>query len=70
MSKDSLNKNKLNVSVSDVKHIEIPGVSVYYATVYINGKKQRKAFVNTSKKFKQSLKAKIMEYCKNRQKGC
>ena len=61
---------KINVSVSDVKHIKIPGVSVYYATVCINGKKQRKAFVNTSKKFKQSLKTKIEEYCRSRQKGC
>jgi len=58
---------KINVSVSDVEHVEIPGVSVCYATVYINGKKSRKAYVNTSKKFKQSLKTKIMEYCKNRQ---
>lgn len=65
-----MSDKKLNVSVSDVKHIEIPGVSVYYATVYINGKKQRKAFVNTSKKFKQGLKAKIEAYCRDRQKGC
>ena len=65
-----MSKEKFNVSVSDVEHIEVPGVSVYYANVYINGKKQRKAFVNTSKKFKQSLKTKNEAYCKNRQNGC
>jgi len=59
---------KLNVSVSDIEHIEVPGVSAWYATVRIGGEKRRKAIVKTSKKFKQSLKAKIMEYCKNRQK--
>ena len=61
---------KLNVSVSDIECIDTPELSVCYATVRIGNKKSRKAYINTSKKFKQSLKAKIIDYCQKRQKGC
>ena len=61
---------KINVSVSDIEHIETPDISVYFGTVRIGGEKHRRAFVNTSKKFKKYLKAKIEAYCKSRQKGC
>ena len=57
-----------NISISDIQHIETPDVSVWYATVHIGGRKRRQAAVKASKKFKQSLEAKISAYCKNRQK--
>ena len=60
--------NKLNVSVSDVKHIETKDVSACFATVRIGGRKRRVVSVKTSKEFKQKIMAKISEYSKNRQK--
>ena len=60
--------NKINVSVSDIEHIETPEVSVLFGTIHIGGKKHRKVIVKTSNKFKKSIKTKIMEYCKHRQK--
>ena len=57
-----------NISISDIQHIETPDVSVWYATVHIGGRKRRQSAVKASKKFKQSLEAKISAYYKNRQK--
>ena len=65
-----MSKKIFNVSVSDIEHIEVPGVSVLYATIRIGGTKRRQAVVKTSNQFKQHLKAKIEAYCRNRQKGC
>jgi len=56
------------VHISDVEHIETPDVSVSFVTVCIDGQKRRKAFVKTSNNFNQFLRAKIIEYCKNRRK--
>lgn len=61
---------KLNVSVSDVEHIETPDVSVWYATVHIGDTKRRQAIIKTSKNFKRKIQAKIETFCRNRQKGC
>ena len=65
-----MSKEKFNVSVSNIEHVETPDVSVWYATVRIGGTKHRQAVVKTSNKFKKYLKAKIANYCKNRQNGC
>ena len=63
-----MHNKKLKVSVSDVEIVNTPDVSVCFATVHIGGEKRRRAFVKTTKKFKESLKTKIIEYSKNRQK--
>ena len=60
--------DKLKVSVSDIQHMAIPGVSVWYATVRIGNRKNRTATVKTSQEFKRYLRAKMLAYCKNRQK--
>ena len=60
--------DKMKVSVSDIEHMAIPGVSVWYATVRIGNRKNRTVTVKTSQEFKRYLRAKISAYCKNRQK--
>ena len=63
-----MHNKKLKVSVSDIEILDMPAASVFFATVHIGGEKRRKAFVNTSKKFRQDIIAKIRAYSKNRQK--
>lgn len=60
--------DKLKVSVSDIQHMAIPGVSVWYATVRIGNRKNRTATVKTSQEFKRYLRTKILEYSKKREK--
>lgn len=53
-----------NVSIYDIDGVHV--VSFDYKNIY--EKTEHKVVVRTSKKFKQSLKAKIQAYCKSRQK--
>jgi hypothetical protein len=59
---------KTSISVDNVNIYDIPGVHVVSFDTNIGGRCDHRVIVKTTKKFKQSLKAKIMEYCKNRQK--
>ena len=59
---------KITVSVGNMNVYDIPGVHVVSYDVNIDGKCDHRVIAKTTKKFKQSLKTKIAEYCKNRQK--
>ena len=59
---------KINVSVGNVNVYDTPGVHVMSYDVNIDGKCDHRVIAKTTKKFKQSLKTKIVEYCKQRRK--
>ena len=59
---------KISVSVDNVKIRDIHGVHVVTFNTKINGHKGHGGFAETSRKFKQSMYAKIVAYCKKREK--
>ena len=61
-------KEKISVSVDNVKIRDIPGVHIVTFDTKINSHKKHGGFAETSRKFKQNMRAKILAYCKNRQK--
>lgn len=61
-------KEKISVSIDNVKTRNIPGVHIVTFDTKINGRKSHGGFAETSRKFKQNIRAKIMACCKKRQK--
>ena len=59
---------KTSVSVDNVNIYDIPGVHVVSFDTNIDGRCDHRVIAKTTKKFKQSLKTKIVEYCKGRRK--
>lgn len=61
-------KEKVSVSVDNVKIRNIPGVHIVTFNTKINGHKRHGGFAETSRKFKQNMRARILAYCKKREK--
>ena len=59
---------KISVSVENLNMYDTKNVCVVSYDINIDGKCEHRVIAKTTKKFKQSLKTKIVEYCKRRQK--
>lgn len=59
---------KFSVLVNNLKRYGTQDVDVMSYDINIDGKCDHRVIAKTTKKFKQSLKTKIAEYCKRRQK--
>ena len=59
---------KISISVKNVNMYDTPDVHVVSYDINIDGRCDHRVIAKTTKKFKQSLKTKIVEYCKQRRK--
>ena len=59
---------KISVLVTNMTRYRTQDVDVMSYDINIDGKCDHRVIAKTTKKFKQSLKTKIIEYCKQRRK--